>query len=72
MLKFPLNVEPDMIHIARHAHAIPQYEKTTGERLEAIERLQNHYPGLILAGNIRNGISMADRIRQGTTIGEEV
>jgi oxygen-dependent protoporphyrinogen oxidase len=72
MLRFPTNVEPDMIHIARHTHAIPQYEKSTGERLETIERLQNRYPGLILAGNIRNGISMADRILQGTTIAGEV
>ncbi|GHT62790.1 protoporphyrinogen oxidase [Bacteroidia bacterium] len=68
MLKFPADIEPDMIHIARHTHAIPQYEKSTGERLETIERLQNRYPGLILAGNIRNGISMADRILQGTAI----
>jgi oxygen-dependent protoporphyrinogen oxidase len=72
MLRFPMNVEPDMIHIARHVHAIPQYEKSTGERLETIERLQNRYPGLILAGNIRNGISMADRILQGTTIAGEI
>jgi oxygen-dependent protoporphyrinogen oxidase len=68
MLRFPAAVEPDMIHIARHTNAIPQYEKSTGERLETIHRLQNRYPGLILAGNIRNGISMADRILQGTTI----
>lgn len=72
MLRFPANVEPDMIHIARHTHAIPQYEKSTGERLETIGKLQNHYPGLILAGNIRNGISMADRILQGTVIAEEL
>ncbi|GHT64686.1 protoporphyrinogen oxidase [Bacteroidia bacterium] len=72
MLRFPANVEPDMIYIARHAHAIPQYEKSTGERLETIEKLQNRYPGLILAGNIRNGISMADRILQGTTIAGEI
>ncbi|MDR1631932.1 MAG: protoporphyrinogen oxidase [Dysgonamonadaceae bacterium] len=68
MLKFPAHIEPDMIHIARHTHAIPQYEKSTGERLEVIEKLQNRYPGLILAGNIRDGISMADRILQGTKI----
>jgi oxygen-dependent protoporphyrinogen oxidase len=72
MLRFPANVEPDMIYIARHAHAIPQYEKSTGERLETIEKLQNRYPGLILAGNIRNGISMADRILQGTTVAGEI
>jgi oxygen-dependent protoporphyrinogen oxidase len=72
MLRFPTSIEPDMIHIARHANAIPQYEKSTGERLETIDRLQNRYPGLILAGNIRNGISMADRILQSATIAGEI
>jgi oxygen-dependent protoporphyrinogen oxidase len=68
MLKFPASVEPDLIRIFRHTHAIPQYEIDTGERLAAIERLQKRYPGLILAGNIRNGIGMADRILQATTV----
>ena len=34
----------------------------------SIEKLQNSYSGLILAGNIRGGISMADRILRGATI----
>jgi oxygen-dependent protoporphyrinogen oxidase len=72
MLKLPASMEPDVIRIFRHIHAIPQYEISTGERLAAIERLQNRYPGLIIAGNIRNGISMADRILQGTTISKEI
>jgi oxygen-dependent protoporphyrinogen oxidase len=71
MLKFPAHIHPDMIHISRHTHAIPQYEKSTGERLETVEKLQNRYPGLILAGNLRNGISMADRIRQACAIANE-
>jgi oxygen-dependent protoporphyrinogen oxidase len=71
MLKFPAHIDPDMIYIARHTYAIPQYEKSTGERLETIEKLQNRYSGLILAGNIRDGISMADRILQGAKIGRE-
>ena len=68
MLRFPATVSPDLIHISRHSHAIPQYEQSSGDRLKAIESIQNRYPGLILAGNIRNGIGMADRILQGTTI----
>jgi len=71
MLKFPAHIHPDMVHISRHTHAIPQYEKSTGERLETVEKLQNRYPGLILAGNMRNGISMADRIRQACGIASE-
>jgi oxygen-dependent protoporphyrinogen oxidase len=72
MLRFPANISPDMIRIFRHAHAIPQYEQSSGERFAAIERIQKDYPGLILAGNIRNGISMADRILQAATISKEV
>jgi len=68
MLKFSTTVSPDLIRIFRHQYAIPQYEQNSGERLNAIENIQNRYPGLILAGNIRNGIGMADRILQGTTI----
>jgi oxygen-dependent protoporphyrinogen oxidase len=70
MLGFPAHVRPDMVRIFRHTHAIPQYERSSGERLAAIERLQKRYHGLILAGNIRDGISMADRIRQAANISE--
>lgn len=72
MLKFPSAVSPDLIRIFRHSHAIPQYEQSSGERLKAIETIQNRYPGLVLAGNIRNGIGMADRILQATNICKEI
>ena len=72
MLKFPSTVSPDLIRIFRHPKAIPQYEQSTGDRLKAIETIQNRYPGLILAGNIRNGIGMADRILQATNISKEI
>jgi oxygen-dependent protoporphyrinogen oxidase len=32
--------------------------------------LQYQYPGLILAGNIRDGIGMADRVKQARTISD--
>jgi oxygen-dependent protoporphyrinogen oxidase len=68
MLGFPLNKEPDLLHISRHVNAIPQYEKDTGERIAAVERLQKRFGNLIVAGNLRDGVSMADRIRQGVSI----
>lgn len=68
MLKFPEQTEPDLIRIFRHPHAIPQYEQSSGIRLKTIAGLEARYPGLTLAGNIRDGIGMADRIRQATTI----
>lgn len=61
---------PDLIKIRRYSHAIPQYGLSTGERLAAVEALQNKYPGLVLGGNLRNGIGMSDRIKQGREIAE--
>lgn len=63
---------PDLMRIHRYPKAIPQYTETSGARLEMIEKLQQKYPGLILAGNIRDGIGMADRVKQGRTIAEEL
>jgi oxygen-dependent protoporphyrinogen oxidase len=68
MLRYPADLRPDLIRIFRHPHAIPQYEQSSGNRLATIEHLQQHYPGLILAGNLKGGIGMADRIRQATEI----
>ncbi|ASB47708.1 protoporphyrinogen oxidase [Alkalitalea saponilacus] len=72
MMLVPSGDEPDLFKIFRHNHAIPQYEVTTGERLSTIAKIESRFPGLILAGNIRDGIGMADRIKQGTTIAQEL
>ncbi len=63
-MKEPL--QPDYIRIFRHPYAIPQYENNTGERLNAVDEFQRLYPGIILGGNLKDGIGMADRIRQAT------
>lgn len=72
MLKFPAGTKPDLIHIFHQNRAIPQYEISSGERFQIIETIQERHPGLYLAGNIRGGIGMADRIRQGTELGKTV
>lgn len=65
-IKETLNCEqkPDVLRFFRYHQAIPQYEKSSGERLQAIDQIQKKYKGLILAGNIRDGIGMADRVKQ--------
>ncbi len=63
---------PDLFEIFRYKYAIPQYELSSGKRFETISLIQQKYPGLVLAGNIRDGISMADRIKQARTIAEEL
>ena len=72
MLKFPSNVEPDLIRIFRHRRAIPQYEVTSGERFAAVDSLQKQYPGLIIGGNLRDGIGMAHRITQAARMAAEI
>ncbi len=66
------SLNPDMLRILRYPKAIPQYTESSGKRFDMIELLQQKYPGLILAGNIRDGIGMSDRVKQGRTIAEEL
>ena len=63
---------PDLFKIMRHAKAIPQYRADSKERYESITALESKYEGLVLAGNIRDGIGMADRIKQGKMIAESL
>lgn len=60
--------DPDLVKISRYQHAIPQYGKESEEKINAIVEVEKEFPGLILAGNIRDGIGMADRIRQARKI----
>ena len=67
-LKFMLGLtkwDPDLLVINRYQHAIPQYGFESADRLKAINDLETNFPGLVLGGNIRDGIGMADRIKQG-------
>jgi protoporphyrinogen/coproporphyrinogen III oxidase len=64
--------EADLVKILRYSKAIPQYEVSSGERFKAIDEIQNEFAGIILAGNIRNGIGMSDRIAQGRQIADEI
>ncbi len=63
--------QPDLFKITRYDYAIPQYEVNSGERFETIANLENQYPGLILGGNMRDGIGMADRAKQGKMLAEQ-
>lgn len=55
---------PDLIKIFRYPLAIPQYDNKSKKKLEAINLIESKYKGLYLAGNIRDGIGMADRVKQ--------
>lgn len=72
MLGFPAAYSPEKIKIFRHERAIPQYEADSEQRLECLANLEKQYPSLFLAGGIKDGIGMADRIKQATKIAEEI
>ncbi|MGE4586404.1 MAG: protoporphyrinogen oxidase [Mangrovibacterium sp.] len=72
-LQFGLTkVEPDLLVINRYEHAIPQYGTESADKLQAVRELEQQYAGLILGGNFRDGIGMADRIRQGSTLAQQL
>lgn len=66
------NIAPDLLNISRYPKAIAQYEASSRERLLNIELIENENPGLILAGSIRDGIGMADRIKQAKDIANQI
>ncbi len=63
---------PDLFEIMRHKRAIPQYGKESKERFEAVEKIREQYPGLIIGGNLHSGIGMADRAKQGVQLAQEM
>ncbi len=63
---------PDLMKIFRYNHAIPQYGSESELKMKTIAELENKYSGLILAGNIRDGIGIADRVNQGREIADEL
>lgn len=70
---FQLNTfKPELLKIFRYSHAIPQYGFESHEKMEAIAQLESEHPGLVLAGNIRDGIGIADRINQGKTVASQL
>jgi len=58
-------INPDLYKIIRHDKAIPQYGVESGERFETVIKLEKIYKGLFIGGNLKDGIGMADRIKQG-------
>ena len=72
MLKVPNDVGIEAIKISRHQRAIPQYWANTEERIKAVQAIEQRYKGLIVAGNLRDGIGIADRIKQGTLVAQSI
>jgi oxygen-dependent protoporphyrinogen oxidase len=63
---------PDLLKIMRYEYAIPQYGNESKERFGAVKEAENKYPGLKIIGNLKDGIGMADRIKQAWDLAEEL
>jgi len=64
--------KPDLLKIVRHEHAIPQYEADSGERFATVSLIEQQFPGLVIGGNLRDGIGMADRIFQARQLADAI
>lgn len=61
----PSKFNPSLFKLYWHKGAIPQYGIESEDRFNKVKELENNYPGLIFGGNLKDGIGMADRIKQG-------
>ncbi len=57
--------EPVFVHRAFYERAIPQYNVGYGRFLDAMSRAEAAHPGLFIAGNYRDGISLGNSIVSG-------
>lgn len=62
------NFEPDLFELNYYNHAIAQYGADSAARLENISKLEKENPGLFLAGSMRDGVGIADRVKQAKSI----
>lgn len=59
-------------HITRWARAIPQYPLGHLDRMAGIDELLAPFPGLHLRGNWRDGIAVADCVRNGEALADRL
>lgn len=64
--------KPDFLRIVRQPRAIPQYTPGHGDRIAAIEKGLQEIPGLYLAGNYINGVSVGHCIAEATKLAAKI
>ncbi len=67
-----LKQAPDITEVFRYEKAIPQYGAYMEDVLREVSRIEKAYKGLILAGNLRDGIGIPDRIKQAVRIAKNL
>jgi oxygen-dependent protoporphyrinogen oxidase len=64
--------QPTFVHHAVFHHAIPQYDVGYGRFKALMDQIETNAPGLFLAGNYRDGISLADSIVSGHKVSDRI
>ncbi|HEY4564818.1 MAG TPA: protoporphyrinogen oxidase, partial [Thermoanaerobaculia bacterium] len=64
--------EPAFRLVRRWLRAIPQYEVGHGRFVERAKEIEEALPGLRIAGNFVDGVSVPDCIKNGTAVAEGV
>ena len=66
------DTEPDLFQFSKHRQAIAQYGADSEARFRAIADIELQYRGIYLGGSLRDGIGMADRIKQARFMAEDI
>jgi protoporphyrinogen/coproporphyrinogen III oxidase len=67
-----LSGNPVYLHLTRWHKSIPQYEIGYQQKIDALEQFEESFPGIILAGNYRRGISVGDCVINANEIAKKV
>ena len=65
-------IPADFVHLTRYVAAIPQYTMGHLERVCQVEEGLAHHPGIYLRANWRDGVSVADCVRNGEKVAEKI
>lgn len=67
-----LKGQPIEVQLTRWPRAIPQYELGHGSLLESASAIERQWPGLILAGNFRDGPGLYDSLDSGRRLAAQL
>ncbi|MBX2860885.1 MAG: FAD-dependent oxidoreductase, partial [Vampirovibrio sp.] len=65
ILELPDPPKPTFIHPIHYSQAIPQYTLGHRERIDTLHQALTGLPGIALAGNYLNGVSLNDTVKSG-------
>jgi len=66
------NFQPDLFELNYYKQAIAQYGTDSEARINRISEIENTNKGLFIAGSMRDGVGIADRVKQGKQIALQI